>query len=212
MNSEDNASLLRQALDGNPTAQNELVALLTPVIQARVARTLLARRSLLAGGRSVRQEVENLSQDVWVALIDRDWRVLRSWEPERGLSLPNFVGLVAERQVLSYLRNGRRNPWKEEPSFTDDELEPEDPGSGPEPIVASREQLSLLYDRLREELSPLGWHLFDLLFIQELSQAEVQAATGLSAHAVYQWRSRLRGLAKKLAAEMSETPPPARKS
>jgi RNA polymerase sigma-70 factor (ECF subfamily) len=212
MNSEDIASLIRRALDGDPTAQNELVSMLTPVIQARVARTLLARRSFLAGGRSVRQEVEDLTQDVWVALFARDGRVLRSWQPERGLSLANFVGLVAERQVLSFLRNGRRNPWKEEFSFPDDEPDPEDPDSGPEKIAINREHLSLLHDRLREELSPLGWHLFDLLFIQELSQAEVQAATSLSADAVYQWRSRLRGLAKKLAAEMSETPPPARKS
>lgn len=212
MNSEDTVSLVKRALDGHPAAQNELVALLTPVIQARVARTLLARRSLLAVGCSVRQEVENLSQDVWLALFDRDARVLRSWKPERGLSLPNFAGLVAERQVLSYLRNGRRNPWKEELSFADDELDPEAPDSGPEEIAISREHLSLLHDRLREELSPLGWHLFDLLFIQELSQAEVQAATGLSADAVYQWRSRLRREAKRLLAEMSETPPPARKS
>ncbi|HEV7783734.1 MAG TPA: sigma-70 family RNA polymerase sigma factor [Thermoanaerobaculia bacterium] len=212
MNPEDTANLIRRALDGNPIAQNELVAMLTPVIHARVARTLLARRSSLAGGRSVREEVENLTQDVWVALFDRDGRVLRSWQPERGLSLPNFVGLVAERKVLSFLRNGRRNPRKEEFSFTDDELDPEAPDSGPEEIAINREHLSLLHDRLREELSPLGWHLFDLLFIQELSQAEVQAATGLSADAVYQWRSRLRREAKRLLAEMSETLSPARKS
>jgi len=212
MNPEDTAILIRRALDGDQTALTALVALLTPVIQARVARTLLARRSLLAGGRGVRQEVEDLSQDVFLALFDRDARVLRSWEPERGLSLPNFVGLVAERQVLSFLRSGRRNPWKEEPSFTDDELDAEAPESGPEEIVASREHLSLLLDRLRESLSPLGWRLFDLLFVQELSQAEVQAASGLSADAVYAWRSRLRRAAQRLVGEMSETPATARKS
>jgi RNA polymerase sigma factor (sigma-70 family) len=212
MNPEDTASLTRRALDGDPIALTSLVALLTPVIQARVARTLLARRSFLAGGRSVRQEVEDLSQDVFLALFARDARVLRSWEAERGLSLPNFVGLVAERQVLSFLRSGRRNPWKEEPSFTDDALDVEAPDSGPEEIVASREHLSLLLDRLRESLSPLGWQLFDLLFVQELSQAEVQAASGLSADAVYAWRSRLRRVAQRMVAEMSETPAAARKT
>jgi RNA polymerase sigma-70 factor (ECF subfamily) len=212
MNPEDTASLTRRALDGDQTALTGLVAVLTPVIQARVARTLLARRSLLAGGRSVRQEVEDLSQEVFLALFARDARVLRSWQPERGLSLPNFVGLVAERQVLSFLRSGRRNSWKEEPSFTGDELETEAPDSGPEEIAAGREHLSLLLDRLREELSPLGWRLFDLLFVQELSQIEAQAASGLSADAVYAWRSRLRRLAQKLVAEMSENPATARKS
>lgn len=212
MNPEDIASLARRALEGDPIALRSLVATLTPVIQARVARTLLARRSRLAGGRSVREEVEDLTQEIFLALFAREARVLRSWEPERGLSLLNFVGLVAERQVLSFLRSGRRNSWKEEPSLTGDELETEAPDRGPEEIAVSREHLSRLLDRLRESLSPLGWRLFDLLFVQELSQSEVQAASGLSADAVYAWRSRLRRLAQKLAAEMSETPAMARKS
>lgn len=195
------ADLVRRALDGDQAALTRLVAVLTPVIQARVARTLLANRFRLAGGRDVRQEVEDLSQEVFLALFSRDAHVLRSWRAERGLSLENFVGLVAERQVRSFLRSGRRNPWKEAPAFTAEEFEPEDPDSGPEEAAASREHLALLLDQLREELSPLGWRLFELLFIQEKSLKEARAATGLSAVAVYAWRSRLRRLVKKLLAE-----------
>src|ERR1700710_2002550 len=131
MSSEDTSGLVRQALTGDQTALTRLVALLTPVIQGRVARTLLARRYRLAGGRDVRQEVEDLSQDVFLALFSRDGYVLRTWQAERGLSLENFVGLIAERQVLSFLRSGRRNPWKEEPLLASDELDPEAPESGP---------------------------------------------------------------------------------
>jgi|SRR6185312_628217 len=196
MNSDDTISLVKRALDGNPTAQNELVALLTPVIQARVARTL-ARRSLLAGGRSVREEVKDLTQDVLLKLFARDGRVLRSWQPERGLSLANFVGLVAEREALSFLRR------KEEPSLTVGEIDVVAPDPSPVKAAASRQQLALLLERLREELSPQGWQLFDLLFLQDLSQAEVRAASGLSAVAVYAWHSRLRRLARRLRDELS---------
>ena len=188
---------MQRALSGDPEALSQLVAVLTPVVQSRVARTLLARRHRLAVGRDVRQEVEDLSQEVFLAFFDRDARVLRSWQAERG-SLESFVGLVAERVVLSFLRSGRRNAWKEDLTLTDGELEPEAPYPGPEEVVASRERLSLLLDRLREELSPQGWQMFELLFIQELSQAEVEAATGLSADAVYAWRSRLRRLVERL--------------
>jgi RNA polymerase sigma factor (sigma-70 family) len=205
MSPEDSADLVRRALAGDPAALGGLVALLTPVIQGRVARTLLARRYRLAGGRDLRQEVEDLSQDVFLALFSRDGRVLRTWQAERGLSLENFVGLIAERQVLSFLRSGRRNPWKEDPLLASDEIEPESLESNPEEIVASREHLSLLLDRLREELSPLGWRLFELLFVREMSQSEVEAASGLSADAVYAWRSRLRRLSQKLLAELSES-------
>jgi RNA polymerase sigma-70 factor (ECF subfamily) len=212
MHHEETAGLVRQALTGDQAALTRLVAALTPVIQARVARTLLARRSLLASGRNVRQEVEDLSQEVFLALFARDAHVLRAWQAERGLSLENFVGLVAERQVLSFLRSGRRNPWKEDPTFLEDELEPEALESGPEEVAASREHLALLLDRLREELSPLGRRLFDLLFVQELSLPEVRAASGLSADAVYAWRSRLRRLAQKLLAEMSGSEMSSRKT
>ncbi len=212
MSSEEPAGLVRRALSGDPAALRGLVAALTPVIQARVARTLLARRYRLAGGRDVRQEVEDLSQDVFLALFSRDGHVLRTWQAERGLSLENFVGLIAERQVLSFLRSGRRNPWKEDASFTAEELETEAPESGPEETAASREYLALLLDRLREELSPLGWRLFELLFVREMSQSEVEAASGLSADAVYAWRSRLRRLSQKLLAELSEHRASARKT
>lgn len=206
MDHEDSTGLVRQALAGDQTALTRLVAGLTPVIQARVARTLLARRSRLGGGRDVRQEVEDLTQDVFLSLFSRDAKVLRAWDSERGLSLENFVGLVAERQVVSSLRSGKRNPWKEDPSPAE-ELEAPAPDSGPEEVAAGREQLGLLLDRLREEVSPLGWRLFDLLFVQELSLSEVKAESGLSDDAVYAWRSRLRRVARRLLDEMSGSEP-----
>lgn len=211
MDNEDSAGLVRRALAGDQTALTRLVAGLTPIIQARVARTLLARRSRLGSGRDVRQEVEDLTQDVFLALFSREARILQAWDAERGLSLENFVGLVAERQVVSFLRSGKRNPWKEDPS-SEEELDAAAPDSGPEETAASREQLSLLLDALREKLTPLGYQIFVLLFVQELSIPETMAASGLSADAVYAWRSRLRRMARQLLAELSGKPEPARKT
>ena len=202
--------LVQGALAGDQVALTRLVDVLTPVIQARVARTLLARRSRTAAGRNVRQEVEDLTQETFLALFSKGAHVLRSWRPERGLSLENFVGLVTQRRVVSILRSRRQNPWQEVPSLMED-LGAVVSDSNLEEVTARREQLYLLLDRLREELSPQGWHLFDLLFIQELSLPEVRAASGLSAVAVYAWRSRLRRLARRRFAELSESTGPSRK-
>jgi len=193
-----------KALAGNEPALTQLIQKLTPVIQCRVARGLLLRRTGAAAGRCIRQEVEDLTQEIFLALFADDGKVLRSWQPERGLSLLNFVGLVAERQTASILRNGKRSPWKEDPTLPED-FPPESSESGPEEIAASREKWRLLLDRLTEELSPLGRHLFDLLCLRELSPKEVALETGMSLDAVYQWRSRLRNLARRLLDEMSET-------
>lgn len=207
----DTAGLVGEALAGDQLALTRLVAALTPVVQARVARTLLARPSQRSGGRNVRQEVEDLTQEIFLALFSRSAHVLRSWRAERGLSLENFVGLVSERHVVSFLRSGRRNPWKEDLA-TGETLEATAGDPGPEEEAASREQLHLLLDQLRQSLSPLGRQLFDLLFVQELSLPEAMAASGLSADAVYAWRSRLRRQARELLAELSRSPSVPRKT
>lgn len=211
MDAEDTVGLVREALAGDQTALTRLVAALTPVIQARVARTLLARRSRLGAERSVRQEVEDLTQEIFLSLFTRDGHVLRSWEAERGLSLKSFVGLVSERHVVSFLRSGKRSSWKEEPVPAED-LDVAALDRGPEEVTASREQVRLLLDRLRETLSPRGRHLFELLFVQELSLTETMASSGLSADAVYAWRSRLRRLARDLLTELSGKGAPVRKN
>jgi RNA polymerase sigma factor (sigma-70 family) len=211
METEAIQEVVSRALAGDGPALGRLVALLTPVVQSRVARGLLLRRQGMAAGRNVRQEVEDLAQEVFLVLFADGGRVLRSWQPERGLSLPNFVGLVAERQTASILRSGRRSPWTEEPTLAGD-LERAALDSDPEEVTASREQLRLLLHRLTEELSPLGRHLFDLLFLRELPLDEVVRQTGMTPDAVYAWRSRLRRLARRLLEGTSENDLPARRS
>lgn len=192
---------LEAALAGDGGAVERIVALLTPVIQARVARCLLLYRRGGAAGRDVRQEIGDLAQEVFLLLFSQDGKVLRSWRPERGLSFENFVGLVAERQTVSFLRSGKRSPWKEDPTLSE-ELDAEPAREAePELAAASRDQLRRLFVRLKEELTPLGRQLFDLLFLQELDVGEVGQRTGLSADAVYAWRSRLRKLARRILQE-----------
>jgi RNA polymerase sigma factor (sigma-70 family) len=194
---------LREALAGNVAALNRLIHKLTPVIQSRVVRVLLRWSTGIAARRDVRQEVEDFTQEILLKLFADDAKVLRTWQPERGLSLINFVGLVAERQTVSILRNGKRSPWKEDPTLPED-FPPGPPESDSEEIAVSREQLRLVLDRLKEELSPLGWHLFDLVYLQDLSVEEVARQTAMSSDAVYAWRSRLRRLARRLLEEQSE--------
>jgi RNA polymerase sigma-70 factor (ECF subfamily) len=178
------------------------------VIQARVARCVLRFHP---GSGRVRQDVDDLAQDVFLRLFDEDGRVLRSWQPERGLSLENFVGLVAERQSISFLRTGKRNPWREEEA--DEEAIEALPSGQVEPgeEVASADFMARLHERLRETLTPLGMRLFELLYVEERTVDEVCAATTLSADAVYAWRSRLRRTAQGLCSQLaSESPVRAR--
>jgi RNA polymerase sigma-70 factor (ECF subfamily) len=201
----DERALLDRALAGDAAATRRLVHALLPVVQARVARTLVRRRG--GSGRDVRQEVGDLAQEVFAALFADDARVLRAWDPSRGLSLASFCGLVAEREAASILRSGRRSPWTEAATEMEDLEKDLGEAPGAEVHVATREQLERLVDRLREELSPRGLELFHRLVVEEEAVESVCASTGLTADAVYAWKSRIGKLVRRIAAELAQSEP-----
>jgi RNA polymerase sigma-70 factor (ECF subfamily) len=184
----------------------ELVEALTPVVQARVARALMRRRGRGDRHRDVRQEVEDMTQQVFLALFANEGHALRQWDPKRGLTFLNFVGLLAERQVFSALRSRKKNPWVEEP--TEDEVldRKADSGQGPEHMVASREALTAVLRIVRERLSDRGLELFQWLMIEARSAEEVCSITGMTPNAVYAWRSRLGRLVHEVTQEVLSDP------
>ena len=195
--------LLARALEGDSVAVRALVERLSPVVQSRVARALLRSR---ARGRPIRQEVADLTQEVFVALFRDDARKLRAWEPARGLDLRAFVGLVSEREVASILRSGRRSPWTEEPTESQD-LDRRREHRDPEQAVAERQHAELVLERLEAALSPLGRQLFVLLWVEGRSVQAVCDQLELSADAVYAWRSRIRKTARKVARDIDQQAP-----
>lgn len=195
---------LGSALAGDRGALRALIAELTPVIQVRAAR-ILARGGGRAG-RDVRQEVEDLTQDVFARLFADGARALRTWEPDKGLSLANFVGLVAEREVLTILRSKRRNPWSERPIDGEEVARALETGADAQRRLDSRAVFRALLARLREQQSPLGMRMFELLYVEQRSIEAACAATGMGRDAVYAWRSRLRKAVKELADDVGYPP------
>lgn len=194
--------LLRDhAVGGDPVATRELVGRLVPVIQVRVARCLV-RHGRPEARRNLREEVADLTQEVLAGLFAREGRVLRAWDPEKGLSLENFVGLVAQRQAVSLLRTARRSPWIEEPTADLGPLLPD--FDNPEVRLVSRQSWDEVNRWLVDHLSPLGLELFELLVVEGLDTAEVVHRTALSREAVYSWRSRLDRLVRRRMAALDE--------
>jgi RNA polymerase sigma factor (sigma-70 family) len=195
--------VLRAALGGDRAALRTFVDGMTPIIQSRVVRALLRRR-ILAAGRDARQEVEDMTQDVFGALFAHDGRALRAWDPARGLSLANFVGLIAERQIASMLRSGRRNPWRDVPEELDAIEAGTDLVPDAEPQIHSRRTLEALLDRMRSSLSPRGLELFQRLYVDEEPIEDVAKRMQMTREAIYAWRNRVGKLLIAFVAEMKE--------
>src|SRR5581483_4281601 len=144
---DEASSMIRAALEGDPQATRTLVDRLAPVVQSRVTRGLL-RRSPSSGGRDVRQEVEDFTQEVFLSLFRDGGRALRAWDPARGLSLENFVGLLAQHQVASILRTGKSSPWVDLPTEAETLERAATASPGPEQQVATREMWESLQSQL----------------------------------------------------------------
>jgi RNA polymerase sigma factor (sigma-70 family) len=199
---------LARALAGDRAAAESLVRALMPVVQVRVYGALAARRGA-ARSRDIRQEVEDLTQEVLMRVFADDMRVLRSWDAARGLSLKGFVGLVSEREVGHVLKSARRSPFTADPTDVADLERAAGSAHGPESALASRQNWDRVWERLKSELTPKGHELFRLIVLEERTVEEVSRELGMQPDAVYDWRSRLtkriRAAAESVGAiEMSE--------
>lgn len=143
-------------------------------------------------------------QEVFLFLVANDGAALRAWDPARGRSLPSFVRLVARHRVLSFLRSGRRSPWTEEPTLLSDmTLEPT---PSPESEVGLREEAQRIVEELQKVLTPRGRKLFEEIYLEERSVAEVCARHGLSRDALYAWRTRTRRQVRELGRRLRRSP------
>jgi hypothetical protein len=189
------------ALDGGEVRLlREFIVAWMPLIRVRVARSIGRHRSF---SRDPRQEVEDISQEVFTLLFAEGAKVLRSWDPDRGLSLANFVGLVAERHTSAIMSNRRRSPWTESPAMSDDfdtYLGSDDRSMA----LESKDFLLTLLDHVEEVLTPRGLELFERIVMREESIEEVCAATGMSVAAAYGWRKRLLKVARMIGTELLE--------
>jgi RNA polymerase sigma-70 factor (ECF subfamily) len=201
------AELVRRALDGDRAAMAEFSRLVGPIIHVRVARHLC----LHAGGRAGRTDCEDLIQEVFLRLLAHRGRALRAWDPERGLDLVGFVGLIAQREVVNVLKSGRRRPWSNA-----DELPPEDlirdgrPTSEDETV--RKDLVRHLLARLHDWLTPRGRELFQQVYLDEEPLEAVAERFGMKRSALYAWRNRVQNKAKAIFEELQrhEHPTPRR--
>jgi len=199
--------LLHRALAGERSAMDALVKGLTPIIQARVGRVLL-KSGANRGPDRIRQEVLDFTQEVFLALFTDNANALRNWSPERGLSLANFVGLIAHRKALALLRRKKHNPFTEDPTAdTDfDWLTAPEETNG-ESITLTRQVARKILKSLDDKLTPRGRELFNLLIIQDAKVEDAAKQFDMKPSAIYMWRSRLLGAVREQTRElMLESP------
>lgn len=193
--------LVDRALGGDLEAQRRLVSALTPEIQWSAGKMLRRWRTGSAAGRDLRQEVEDMVQEVFVELFEHDGRTLRRWDPER-LPLEGFVSYVARIRTAEVLRS-RRSPWREQPSAPED-LPMAEVRRTPEHNAQSNDELRKVYLCVTAGMKPDDLQLFELFFVRQRPVERVAETIGRTVAAVYKWRSRLYQKARECREQVSK--------
>jgi RNA polymerase sigma factor (sigma-70 family) len=201
MSTKITPDLVDATIQGDAEAQGRLVRKLTPVIQYQVAKMLRLWRTGPAAGRDLRQEVEDLVQEVLLEIFDKDARILRRWRSDRG-PLEAYVHHVARNRAAEVLRS-RASPWREEPVLPVD-LDRESQREKPDQAAFDRDLLSKIYLCLLKRFRPEDSRLFEILFLEEESPQDTAEHTGKSLDAVYKWRSRLYQRARECWEKLSK--------
>jgi DNA-directed RNA polymerase specialized sigma24 family protein len=180
-------NLVRRLLQGDSGARKTMIERLQPTVRQRVSRVLERRGTISA------YDASDLLQDVMILLLERQDRILGSWDPSRGLSLDSFVGLVAQRTASTILRSGRKAGWAEEPTdllglHVEMDLET------PERYVAQKQEIELILGRVRARLSVRGVLMMDALLESPEAIEQMRQRLKMSSAAVHSFRSRLRVL------------------
>jgi RNA polymerase sigma factor (sigma-70 family) len=192
------ADLVERALRGESAAVESLVGDLLPVIRMRVRRRLR--------GAVPDAELEDVAQDVWVKLVAGDGRELRRFDPTRGYSLANYVGLIAEREAGNHLASLRAKKrgfgFLRASSLEVVEYERSAPSA--ENAIADKELLVRLTEHLDRELPPKGRAVFRFMYCDGHTVDEVAAIVGVSTQVVYNWQHKIRTLAREFCVRATE--------
>lgn len=163
----DEASLVRRCAAGDdPAAWGELVERYGPLLRA-LARRMLARRS----GRAADSDVDEVTAEVFLALLRHDRRLLARYDPAWRLS--TYLGVVCRTEVLRRIRREGREPLP----LATPEAEPAPPVADPERARA----------RVREALRGLGGRdalLLRLRYLHGLGYRAIAEALDVSPESV----------------------------
>jgi RNA polymerase sigma-70 factor (ECF subfamily) len=162
----DDAELVKRCIRREPGAWVEFVDRFKGTVQA------LARRYLKLNGHLPDEpEIEDIVQEVFLAIIRRDFRLLRNYDPT--YTVKTYLGVIARTEVHRLLR--RKRPMV----GTEEEIEQAGPAvpSSSDGAADAEEKEVLL--RALEDLPQRDAEILKLRFLREMDYRAIASALNI---------------------------------
>lgn len=134
------------------------------------------------------EELSDIVQEVNLRLVERDFRRLRLYRPDRGTAVSTWVALIATNTAKDYIRRARSRPAESGTWETLDGLY--DPNPSPEEAVLDRQERARLQDRFGA-LSARDREFLELFLVEALAPEDIATRMGISVNTVYSKKAKL---------------------
>lgn len=179
------------ALAGDRVAFAELYRCYAPRVRAAVATALRFRADLAPA-------LDDIEGEVWARLLANGCRQLRSFDPERG-AFGYYLRLRAWALARMLAAQELRRAQLVELDDPFVSLFAED---GLEGRLLGRDELTRLYEAMKERLDPVDLALFQRVHVEGRKIEEVSRELSLSKDAAYRRSHRLRAKIQRIADEL----------
>jgi RNA polymerase sigma factor (sigma-70 family) len=185
---DDERQLLSRCFAGDKASWDEFVQRYSRLIYHSITKTFEGH-----SGEWARELVDDLFQEIFLALVKDDFAQLRRFRGDAGCTLASWLRMIAVRRTIDQLRKPK-NPC--EPFNERLHDEPTDSSEHPLDYELTRWVANAV-----EKLAPRERILMDLIFRQGLAAQDVAAILHTSVGAVYTHKSRILAKVRKAIGE-----------
>jgi RNA polymerase sigma-70 factor (ECF subfamily) len=189
--SPDDASLVRALLDSEIGAWDLFVERYAGLVAAVVRRILRGR-----GIKPAASDVDDLVENVFVALLERDGRLLRRYDPQHKLA--TYLGVIARTQCHRWFRARKARVQLPDEMWGESLA---DSGALPAPVGLERREALEAVQRALAELTDREQELLRAFYFEGLDYKEVAEKFAMSVNSVGAALTRAR---TRLEAEMKK--------
>ena len=186
----DDARLLRGCLEGRRDAWDELVERYSPYVYFLIHATLRKHTR-----RSDDDLVEELHNDVFLALLENDMKRMRAFRGDNGCSLRSWLRIITINKTIDRLKAHRDTVSLDADDGDGRRLIDSVESGGPSAEELMQEMqtpaAAEVITHAVAELSPADHQLFVLFFVEGLDSAAAAERLGISKGAVYTRKCRM---------------------
>ena len=192
MNDADDRILINSCISGDKDAWGLFVDQFRVVVESAIIKTF-QRYSFHDD-----DAIADLFQNIFISLIDNDFKKLRQFKGKSKLS--SWLYAVSVNAAIDFLRVSKNHlsldHETEHGVNLQDTLANENPGPDTQLELNQEKQI---FEEMKKELAPREKLFFDLYYVRELSVEKIASILNTNANNVYQLNSVVKNKMKKIA-------------